>query len=388
MAPRRPTTLAARAVRTTAHAVRTVVISTAITMTAGACGREQPQVPMGDGADAPERVADGLSAREVLDSTDAIEKFLNAGRAREALLVARRFTERAAAGSAAATAAAELRARACFTLSQLGAGEISRAERAALTQEAAEWAVRAVDSSVADGAVAIDAGRVAFAALLASNAGRAADAARLFDRAIAGAPADQSILLQATLSALSAGDPVRARALLARRRGHAPVDASSTVATAAADGWNDALEAEILLVESRFSDAVAAAQRAVARDRDALEFRMILARALRRDGRSADAARLLSALPAAERAKPAIADQFARALAESGDVAGAARAWDECLAANPADAFARAETTLAFHRAGNLARAAAELRALEAMPNAAAEAERVRMELAAVPGAK
>lgn len=371
-------------------AARVTLVAT-ITWTANACDRRQPQAPSGDGVEGPERAADGLSAREVLDTTDAIEKFLNAGRAREALLVARRFTERAAAGSTAATAAAELRARACFTLSQLGASEISRAERAALVQEAAEWAVRAVDSSATDGTVAVDAGRVAFAALLASNAGRATDASRLFDRAIAGAPSDASILLQATLSALSAGDPVRARALLARRRGERSVDASPTAAAAAAadtDGWNDALEAEILLVESRFSDAVAAAQRAVARDRDALEFRMILARALRRDGRSADAARLLSALPAAERAKPAIADQFARALTESGDVAGAARAWDECLAANPADAFARAETTLAFHRAGNLARAAAELRALEAMPNASAEAERVRAELAATPGAK
>ena len=317
-----------------------------------------------------------LSAREVLDTADAIEKFLNAGRAREALLLARRFTERAGAGSSAAAVAAELRARACFTLSQLAGAEIPRSERAALVQEAAEWAVRAVDANPAD--QPIDAGRVAFAALLASNAGRTTDATRLFDRAIGQAPTDRDILLQATLSALAAMDSARARALLARRRG----DGS---AGAAADAWNDALDAEILLAESRFAEAVVAAQRAVSQDRDALEFRLILARALRRDGRSADAARLLSALPDEERAKPAIADQFARALAESGDAAGAAQAWDLSLRANPADPFVRAETTLAFHRAGDRARAAAEMHALEAMPGAAAEAERVRAELAKDP---
>jgi Flp pilus assembly protein TadD len=104
---------------------------------------------------------------------------------------------------------------------------------------------------------------------------------------------------------------------------------------------------------------------------------MILARALRRDGRAADAARLLSALEPEARTKPALAEQFALALAESGDLAGAARAWDAARAANPADPYVRAETALAFHRAGDTARAAAELSALDAMKGGAAQRRRV-----------
>jgi tetratricopeptide (TPR) repeat protein len=318
-----------------------------------------------------------LSSREAIDTADAIEKFLNAGRAREAVLLARRFTERAPAGSAVAVTAGELRARACFTWSQLPDASVTREERTALAAEAAEWAVRAMSAS--DGAASeagkatADAARVAFAALLCSGAGRHDDARRLFDRALELAPDDADILLQSTLSALGAGDGARARALLARRRG----------APSADDGWNEGLEAEILLASAEYSAAVEAAQRAVAADRDRLEFRLILARALRRDGRAADAARLLSALDDAERAKPAIAEQHARALAESGDAAGAARAWDLAVRANPADSFVRAEAVLAFHHAGDAARAAAELALLEAMPGGASDAARVRAALAA-----
>jgi tetratricopeptide (TPR) repeat protein len=312
-----------------------------------------------------------LSSREVIDTADAIEKFLNAGRAREAVLLARRFTDRAPAGSAAAVTAGELRARACFTWSQLPDTGLTREERAALAAEAAEWAARGVRAS--GGNDVGDSARVAFAALLCSGAGRHDDARRLFDRALELAPDDADILLQATMSALGAEELARARALLARRR----------AVPSATDGWNEGLEAEILLASAEYGAAVGAAQRAVAADRDRLEFRLILARALRRDGRPADAARLLSALDDAERAKPAIAEQHARALAESGDAAGAARAWDLAVRANPADSFVRAEAVLAFHHAGDAARAAAELALLEAMPGGASDAARVRAALAA-----
>jgi tetratricopeptide (TPR) repeat protein len=326
-----------------------------------------------------------LSAREVIDTTDAIEKFLNAGRPREAVLLARKFTERAPAGTTSSAVAAELRARACFTLSQLPDAGVPRAERATLAAEAAEWALRAVEAAPGgpDGAgesAASDAARVAFAALLCSSAARHDDARRLFDRALALSPSDADILLQATMSALGAGDLARARALLAQRRGARGAEGAER--NGSTDGWNDGLDAEILLAEKAHAAAVEAAQRAVAADRDRLEFRLILARALRRDGRPTDAARLLSALDAAARAKPAIAEQYALALAESGDAPGAARAWDLAMRANPADAFVRAEATLAFHRAGELARAASELALLEALPGGEAEAARVRSALA------
>ncbi|MCE2882212.1 MAG: hypothetical protein LW636_07635, partial [Planctomycetaceae bacterium] len=83
-------------------------------------------------------------------------------------------------------------------------------------------------------------------------------------------------------------------------------------------------------------------------------------------------------------AKPAIAEQLALALAELGDLAGAARAWSLSRAANPADPFVRAETAIALHRAGDAARAAAELAELRAIPGAGTYAARAE---AAIRGA-
>ena len=303
--------------------------------------------------------ADALTARELIDAGDAIGTLLNAERTREAEIIVRRLLERAPAGSASHARVNELAARVFFTHARLPTSELGPEERDALLSEAAACAVRSIAPDERDDA------RIAFAALLASGGGLHRDAARLFDQALAIAPKPE-YLLQAALAALAEGDLTRARALLATRRGAAPSDA-----------WNDAIEAEIALAAGESAPAVAAAQRAVAGDRDALEFRMILARALRRDGRAANAARLLSALEPSERAKPALAEQFALALAESGDLSGAARAWDAALAANPADPYVRAETALAFHRAGDTARAAAELSALDAMRGGAAQRRRV-----------
>lgn len=305
-----------------------------------------------------------MSARELIDATDAVEKLLNAERTDEAVIVARRLLERAPAGSDAAATAGEIAARALFTHAQMQAAALAPPERAALLAEAADCAER----SVADGQA--DAGKIAFAALLNSSAGRADRARQLFDRALELAPTDAQTLLQAALSSLAQGDLARTRDLIARRR-------AAGAGTGSNDGWNDGLEAEAALSAGDPSAAVAAAQRAVAANRDALEFRLILARALRRAGRAGDAARLLSALEAEARAKPAIAEQFALALGESGDLAGAARAWDAALRASPADPFVRAEAALAFHRAGDTARAAAELAALDAMKGGAAQRRRV-----------
>ena len=348
--------------------------ATAIAIALCACGggSDAGGTPAKAAAGAP----DGLSARELMDATDAIEKFLNAERTREAVLVARKLVERAPAGSAAAATANELLARACFTRAQLAGSDADAAERKSLREEAADCAARAI------GAGQPDAARVAFAALLASSAGRAAQARALYDRAIELAPTDASTLLQAALAALgdtgtdidAAGRVARARALASRR-----------VAAAPGDPWNDGLAAEIAMAESRPAEAVDAAQRAVAADRDRLEFRMLLARALRKAGRAADAARLLSALEPAERAKPALAEQFALALAESGDLAAAARAWDTCLRANQNDAFVRAEAALAFRRAGDDARAAAELAALKLMKGGAEQLARIAPLLSSPP---
>ncbi|MEY3026862.1 MAG: Tetratricopeptide repeat [Planctomycetota bacterium] len=308
----------------------------------------------------------GLSARELIDATDAIERFLNAGRTNEAVLIARRLVERAAADSAAEATANELCARACFTRAQLPDASVGATERRALTAEAAACALRYAETGEGD------AGKLAFAALLCSNAARPDDARRLFDRALDLDPTNGPTLLQAALAALASGDRERAESLRTRRAAALPGDA-----------WNDGIAAELALASDDASRAVESARRAVAADPDALEFRLILARALRRDGKPADAARFLSALDAAERAKPAIAEQFALALAESNDLAGAARAWDAALRANPADAYVRAETAIAFRRAGDEARAAAELAALEAIPGGAEQLQRIRPRLTA-----
>jgi len=328
-----------------------------------ACG-ERPQQAV-DGQGAPPPPATALSARELIDATDAIEKLLAAERTNEAVIVARKLVEKAPAGSEAALKANEVASRAYFTHARLPTSPLSDDERSALLAEAAACAVRSIAPDERD------ASRIGFAALLASGGGLHRDAARLFDQALEVDPGNQGFLLQGALAAIRDGDLGRARALVARRRAAHPES-----------GWNDGLEAEIALAEAKPKDAVELAQKAVGAERDRLELRLILARALRADRRPADAARLLSALEPAERTKPAIAEQYARALSESGDASGAARAWDEALRANPSDAFVRAECAIAFHASGDEARAAAELELLRAMPSAAKHLARVESAIA------
>lgn len=320
----------------------------------------------GQPAPAVEKPADALSARELLDATEAIDKLLAAERTHEAVLIARKLLEKAPAGTTAAPAANAIAARAFFTHARLPTSTLASDERTALLAEAATCAVASIAADERDPA------KIAFAALLAAGGARNADAKRLFDQALALAPADADLLLQATLASVQDGDLDRARTLAKRRRDATPRDA-----------WNEGLDAEICLAAGETHAAVGAAQRATTLDRDALEFRLLLGRALRKDGRALDAARLLSALERTARVKPAIAEQFALALAESGDLAGAARAWSDALAANPNDPYVRAETALAFRKAGDEARAAAELENLKLMQGGAAEYRRIAARLAA-----
>jgi len=339
-------------------------IAALLALTACGGGAESPQQAGTQPAPEQPSTAQGVSARELLDATEAIDKLLAAERTREALIVARKLVERAAPGSDSAFRANELAARVCFTHARMPTNDLTPDERTALLAEAAALAVQSIGPSERDDA------RISFAALLAAGGGLHKDAARLFDQALAVSPRNRGYLLQAALSALRNDDIARARMLLAQRREAAPGDA-----------WNEGLDAEISIVSGDTSGAVDAAQRAVAADRDGLEFRMILGRALRKDGRAKDAARMLSALEADARAKPALAEQLALALAESGDLAAAARAWGDCIAANPNDPYARAEAVLAFRAAGDHARAAAEFENLKLLKGGAAEYRRIEPKL-------
>lgn len=329
----------------------------------GGDGGSSPAPPPAPSAAVPPKATE-LSARELLDATEAIDKLLAAERTREALIVARKLVERAPAGSDSALRANEMAARACFTHARMPTSELAADERNALLAEAAAFAVKSIGPGERDDE------RISFAALLAAGGGLHGDATRLFDQALAVAPRNPGYLLQAALSALRNDDIARARMLLAQRREAAPGDA-----------WNEGLDAEISIVSGDTSGAVDAAQRAVAADRDKLEFRMILGRALRKDGRAKDAARMLSALEAGARTKPAIAEQLALALSESGDLAAAARAWGDCIAANPNDPYARAEAVLAFRASGDHARAAAEFENLKLLKGGAAEYRRIEPKL-------
>lgn len=317
------------------------------------CGRDA-------GAPAPAPASAGPSQRELDDAGRAIETFIAANRTREAEIVARKLAERTPTGDEGEATVAELASRAYFARAELAARELPAPDRAALLDEAARAAARAAELSPND------ATRARFAALLADRLGRRDEAARFYDRSLAAAPNDLESLRAATLSAVAAKDLARARGFAARHATAAPDDA-----------WTPGLAAEIALADAAPAAAVEAGRSAVALDRGRVEFRLILARALRAADQSDEAARMLAALDPATRAKAPIAAQLAGALADTGDAAGAARAWDAALAANPADAFIRAETALAHHRLGDTARAAAELDALRALPGAQAEVARV-----------
>lgn len=343
------------------HAPACAALALAATLVAG-CGRDA-----GEGAKAaPPAVSNGPSQRELDDAGRAIETFIAANRTREAEIVARKLAESTPEGAPGAATVAELASRAYFARAELGARELAPDARARLLDEAAGLAIRAAEGAPND------ATRARFAALLQDRLGNRAEAARLYDAALAASPRDLESLRAATLSAVASGALERARSLAARHAEAAPDDA-----------WSSGLAAEIALAAKDAPTAVAAARTAVAADRERVEFRLILARALRAAGEAGEAARMLAALDAGTRAKTAVAAQFASALAESGDAAGAARAWDEALRANPAEPYVRAEAALAFHRTGDVARAAAELDQLRAMPGAAAEIARVEAALRA-----
>lgn len=329
----------------------------------GCAREEQPE----DAATAEAPATEGPSAKETEDAAQAIETFIAAARTREAELVARRLVERTPRGSATAARASELASRAYFARVELAGRELSPPERTQLLADAAEHAERAARASTNDAV------RLRFAALLRARNGDAATARELYDLALAAAPDDLQTLLPAASVAIAEKDLARARTLIDRHAALAP-DAA----------WSSGLASSLALAEGRGADAVREAREALRRDGDTLEFRMLLARALRATQAPEEAARMLSALDEPARAKPAIAEQLALALSELGDLAGAARAWSLSRAANPADPFVRAETAIALHRAGDTAGAAAELAELRAIPGAGTDAARAE---AAIRGA-
>ena len=311
------------------------------------------------------------------DATRAIETYIAANRTREAELVARELVEQAGSDAALGRTAYEYAARAYFARAEL-AEDLSPKSREELVREAALAAQRAVaESTDATTTVATSAAISAanqpsvearrFAAMLTDRIGDRDTAQSLYDAALAAAPNDLATILPAALSALArnASDP-RIDELAARHERLAP-DAA----------WSAALRAEIALARGEAAVALASAETALTRDRDMLEMRLVLAKALRANGRPRDAARLLSALSESERAKAAIAQQFAIALAEAGETTQAAAAWDAAIRAAPNDPYLRAEAALAFLRAGNEARAASELSALDGLFGGSAQRARI-----------
>ncbi len=311
------------------------------------------------------------------DATRAIETYIAANRTREAELVARKLVEQAGSDAALGRTAYEYAARAYFARAEL-AEDLSPKSREELVREAALAAQRAVAESTdattaAATSTAISAANQPsvearrFAAMLSDRIGDRDTAQSLYDAALAAAPNDLATILPAALSALArnASDP-RIDELAARHERLAP-DAA----------WSAALRAEIALARGEAAVALASAETALTRDRDMLEMRLVLAKALRANGRPRDAARLLSALSESERAKAAIAQQFALALAEAGETTQAAAAWDAAIRATPNDPYLRAEAALAFLRAGNEARAASELSALDGLFGGSAQRARI-----------
>ena len=311
------------------------------------------------------------------DATRAIETYIAANRTREAELVARKLVEQAGSDAALGRTAYEYAARAFFARAEL-AEDLSPKSREELVREAALAAQRAVAESTdattaAATSTAISAANQPsvearrFAAMLTDRIGDRDTAQSLYDAALAAAPNDLATILPAALSALArnASDP-RIDELAARHERLAP-DAA----------WSAALRAEIALARGEAAAALASAETALTRDRDMLEMRLVLAKALRANGRPRDAARLLSALSESERAKAAIAQQFAIALAEAGESTQSAAAWDAAIRATPNDPYLRAEAALAFLRAGNEARAASELTALDGLFGGSAQRARI-----------
>lgn len=325
-----------------------------------ACAGEEPVLP---------RAPAAISARDLEDAARAIDDFLNVGRTREAELLARKLRDALASDDPARARVAELASRAFFAHAELAKAELAPAMRAQLLREAGVEARLAAETTPADPV------RLRFAALLAGRSGEQSVALAFYDRALAAAPDDLQTLLPAASLALGVGDRERARRLVSRH-----------VELAPEEGWSAALEAQLALLEDDPARAIERATQAIARDRESLEFRLVYARALSAGARPEDAARALSALPPADRAKLPIAEALAQALRASGDLEGAARAWESAVAAAPDSAFARAEFVIALARAGERARAAAMLEGLEALDGGGRERARVDEALRALGG--
>ncbi len=315
-----------------------------------------------DAVDAVERsqVADAPSFADIDAAAQAIETLINATRTHEAELIARKLCAQVPSDSPHAARVYELAARAYFARAELAKHELEPAAIKTLIADAARAAQQCAHIGEPDAV------RLRFAALLADRMGNHRESATLYDQALAVKPDDLLTLLPAASSAIGSKDFARARALIERHRTIAPTDA-----------WSEGIAAELAIAELRFADAVRCAQASVALDRDRVEFRLILARALRLDQRASESARVLGALEPEVRARIPVAQQFALALTACGDFAAAAQAWNSALRANPNDPFVRAETALAFHRAGDEARAAAELTALDAMRGGPQEHARI-----------
>ncbi|MFM1821736.1 MAG: hypothetical protein RI967_2 [Planctomycetota bacterium] len=364
------------------------LVATVLASIAAGCG-DAPVAP-GTGQEA--AVAPGVDARALDDAADAIETLLDAGRTREAWLVAAKLLARVPPGDAAERKAAEMAARAAFAHAELARDELPPEARAALLAEAADAAERSARAGGARGggsdggsgadpaAGSRDPARLRFAALLADRAGRGARADELLDLALAAAPDDIETLAVAAAASVARGDFARAESLVARHR--------AAAAETPAAAWSHALAAELALATGDAVRARAEAREAFARERESLEFRVLLARALRADGAADEAAVLLSALPAENRAKRAVAEQLAGALTDRGEYARAARAWREAVAGSPTEPRVRGELAIALVRAGDEAAAAAVLADLDAMRGGRAERARVDDVLRAERGAK
>ncbi len=312
-----------------------------------------------------------LSRASFDDSTRAIETYIAANRTREAELIARKLVENATGDERFARGADEYAARAYFARAELAKSELAPAERDALVREAAHAAARAAIPPATPDAMR-------FAAMLADRVGAHADAQALYARALEANPDDPATLLPAAISANSF-DPASGRATdYAERHARFAPD----------DAWTPALFAEIALARGQHDAAVQHAERAIACDRDRVEFRLVLAKSLRAAGRARDAARLLSALDAAERVKPAIVQQLALALTEVGEFAAALTAWESAVRVQPDDAYLRAEFALACLRAGETDRASAALTALDALFGGAAQRTRIDPTIRTLRGAQ
>lgn len=301
-----------------------------------------------------------LSAREIEDGLTAIDTLLEADRPREAEIIARKLLERSGGADQASPRVVLAVARALLSRSRTQGEPLKRAERTAFAREAAELARRAIEADDAD------VEQLRFAALAASTAGAPGEALTHALRALGREPDHRSTLFLGATAALAATDLAQARTLIERHARAAPDDP-----------WSAGLEARLALAEGDASRAIERATAALSQDRGAIEFKLILARALVAGGRAADAVRMLAALPVPERSLGPVAQVLAEALDATGDREGAARAWDPALFAAPQDAAIRAEAALAFLRAGDRARAETELQILASLDGGAEERARV-----------